>query len=361
MACCISTEEKKRSQEIDRILNGDRKRLREEVKLLLLGTGESGKSTIFKQMKIIQDEGGFTAAELLSFKGDIFTNCISQMKCIIEAAVALQIALRNKEYVEYAQAILKHSGNGWTKELGQMIKALWGDPGIQEVYTKRGSLFQLNDTAHYFFNHIDRINSDDYAPSEDDVLRVRVRSTGIEEAEFLFDKRLYRVVDVGGQRSERRKWIHCFDGVTAVLFCSSLAGYDLPLREDPRQNRLTEAVTLFTEVSNQETFKNRAIIFFLNKTDLLREKLPGSPLEAYQKSYIPPDIDIKQDLERHFVAATEFIKKLFIDKINKHQRELSTVFVHLTCALDTEQVEIVITAVRTWLLQDLFKELGVGV
>jgi len=255
---------------------------------------------------------------------------------------------------------MKHSGNTWNTELGKMIKALWLDAGIQDVYSKRGNLYQLNDTANYFFNNIDRINDEKYIPTEDDVLRVRVRSTGIEEAEFMFDKRLYRVVDVGGQRSERRKWIHCFEGVTAVLFCASLAGYDLPLREDPRQNRLTEAITLFTEVCNQETFHGRAIIFFLNKTDLLKEKLSNSPLQTYQQAYKPPPTDIKGDIEGHFAAAADFIKSLFIDKIDKQCRGLGTVFVHLTCALDTEHVEVVITAVRSWLMNTIFQELGVS-
>ena len=38
--------------------------------------------------------------------------------------------------------------------------------------------------------------------------------------------------DVGGQRSERKKWIHCFEGVTAIIFCVALSAYDLVLAED---------------------------------------------------------------------------------------------------------------------------------
>lgn len=42
----------------------------------------------------------------------------------------------------------------------------------------------------------------------------------------------FKMVDVGGQRSERKKWIHCFEGVTAIIFCVELSGYDLKLYED---------------------------------------------------------------------------------------------------------------------------------
>lgn len=50
------------------------------------------------------------------------------------------------------------------------------------------------------------------------------------------------MLDVGGQRSERRKWIHCFDGVTVVLFCASLSEYDQVLREDMTQVRMLSFV-----------------------------------------------------------------------------------------------------------------------
>jgi len=330
--------------------------LNQQVKILLLGPGESGKSTVFKQMKIIQDEGGFSDEEKASFRDQIYNNCVSQMRTIIEAVINLRTPLSRKESLDYAQQIMKVTRDvTWTKELGNMIKALWADPGIQEVYQKRGKLYQLNDTANYFLDNIDRINEENYLPNESDVLRVRVRSTGIEEAEFVFDKKMFRVIDVGGQRSERRKWIHCFDGVTAVLFCASLADYDLPLREDPRQNRLSEAIMLFTEVSNQETFQTKTLIFFLNKTDLLKEKLASVPLQNWQPEYIPPTSDKQED---HFTAASEFIKGLFIKNIDPSKRQMKTVFVHFTCALDTDDIEVVIKAVRTRLLQDLLENFG---
>lgn len=92
------------------------------------------------------------------------------------------------------------------------------------MYAEAGKLYQLNDTANYFFDSVDRFVRPDYVPTIDDVLRVRVRSTGIEEAMFVFDKMIFKVMDVGGQRSERRKWIHCFEAVTAVLYCAALSG-----------------------------------------------------------------------------------------------------------------------------------------
>jgi len=97
MGVCLSTDDKKKSQQIDKVLNADRRRLREEVKLLLLGPGESGKSTIFKQMKIIQDHGGFTTDELQSYKYIVYGNCVTQMKVIVSMAAKLGTPLDNDE------------------------------------------------------------------------------------------------------------------------------------------------------------------------------------------------------------------------------------------------------------------------
>lgn len=41
--------------------------------------------------------------------------------------------------------------------------------------------------------------------------------------------------DVGGQRSERKKWIHCFESVTSIIFCTALSEYDQVLLEEKNQ------------------------------------------------------------------------------------------------------------------------------
>ena len=62
------------------------------------------------------------------------------------------------------------------------------------------------------------------------------------------------VVDVAGQRSERKKWIHCFDDVKALIFVVSLAGYNQVLFEDASHNRMHEALNLFQQICNNPLF-----------------------------------------------------------------------------------------------------------
>ena len=59
--------------------------------------------------------------------------------------------------------------------------------------------------------------------------------------------------DVGGQRDERRKWIQCFNDVTAIIFVSASSSYNLVLREDPTQNRLRESLELFASIWNNRS------------------------------------------------------------------------------------------------------------
>lgn len=88
----------------------------------------------------------------------------------------------------------------------------------------------------------------------------------------------FRMFDVGGQRSERKKWIHCFEGVTAIIFCVALSGYDLVLAEDEEMNRMIESMKLFDSICNSKWFVATSIILFLNKKDLFEEKIVRSPL-----------------------------------------------------------------------------------
>jgi GTPase SAR1 family protein len=91
--------------------------------------------------------------------------------------------------------------------------------------------------------------------------------------------------DVGGQRSERKKWIHCFENVTAIIFLVAISEYDQVLIEDESVNRMQEALTLFDSICNSRWFEKTSTILFLNKTDLFKRKLPQSPLEDFFPDY----------------------------------------------------------------------------
>lgn len=60
----------------------------------------------------------------------------------------------------------------------------------------------------------------------------------------------FSMFDVGGQRDERRKWIQCFNDVTAIIFVTACSSYNMVLREDPTQNRLRESLDLFKSIWN---------------------------------------------------------------------------------------------------------------
>ena len=89
-----------------------------------------------------------------------------------------------------------------------MISEIWRDRGIQHAYDRRRE-YQLSDSTHYFLTDLDRISQSGYFPSDQDMLRVRVPTTGILEYPFDLESIVFRMVDVGGQKSERRKaWLH---------------------------------------------------------------------------------------------------------------------------------------------------------
>ncbi|KAN0042132.1 hypothetical protein ACTFIV_004691 [Dictyostelium citrinum] len=339
---CILTIEAKKSRDIDYQLRKE-EGSKNETKLLLLGPGESGKSTIFKQMKIIQDDGGFSIDERLEYRYIIYGNCISQMKVLVTAAISQDLKPHNPANEARFEKFSKISpgGNSWTLEIAEDIKQLWSDDSIQNIYRMKDKFYQLNDSAAYFFDNIGRFANENYVPTQDDVLRSRVRTTGIQEAHFKFINIEFRMLDVGGQRSERRKWIHCFDSVTAVIFCVALSEYDQTLREEESQNRMKESLMLFDEIVNSHWFRNTAFIIFFNKVDLFREKIAKIDLGDYFPAYTGG---------LSFDNSTQFIKKMFLDLSTGNQR----IFAHFTCAIDTANIQFVFHAVRETLLKNIF-------
>jgi guanine nucleotide-binding protein subunit alpha len=117
------------------------------------------------------------------------------------------------------------------RDVVDAVRNLWRDNGVKQAVS-RSREFQLNDSAVYYFNSIDRMAAPDYLPTDQDILRSRVKTTGITETTFKVGELTYKLFDVGGQRSERKKWIHCFENVTALVFLVSLSEYDQMLYED---------------------------------------------------------------------------------------------------------------------------------
>jgi len=340
-ACCSNGSDvaSARSQAIDTQLKKEKQKIENEVKLLLLGAGESGKSTIVKQMKICYQDG-YSKDEREAFREIIYSNTIQSMKVLITAAQKLEIEIAKPENKGRSERVLNISSNGdsWSGDIAKDIEALWADEGIQQTF-KRKSEYQLNDSAHYYFEEIRRINSPNYLPNEQDVLRSRVRTTGIVETSFVFGGLQFRMFDVGGQRNERKKWIHCFQGVTAVIFCVSLSEYDQKLYEDESQNRMTESLLLFDEICNTRWFTETSIILFLNKTDLFKEKIAKIDLKVCFADY---------DGGCSYENGTAFITKKFIE-LNKS--EMKQIYPHLTCATNTDNIRFVFNAVKDIILQ----------
>ncbi|XP_007499075.1 guanine nucleotide-binding protein subunit alpha-14 isoform X3 [Monodelphis domestica] len=298
--CCLSAEEKESqriSAEIERQLRRDKKDARRELKLLLLGTGESGKSTFIKQMRIIHGSG-YSDEDRKGFTKLVYQNIFTAMQAMIRAMETLHIQYiseQNKENAQMIREVEVDKVSMLPRKQVEAIKKLWEDPGIQECYDRRRE-YQLSDSAKYYLSDIDRIAMPSFVPTQQDVLRVRVPTTGIIEYPFDLENIIFRMVDVGGQRSERRKWIHCFESVTSIIFLVALSEYDQVLAECDNENRMEESKALFKTIITYPWFLNSSVILFLNKKDLLEEKIMYSHLISYFPEYTGDENEVQEEM-----------------------------------------------------------------
>jgi GTPase SAR1 family protein len=319
--------DRQRSRDVDKAISSSQHSDQQINKLLLLGAGESGKSTLFKQMQKIYGKG-FSEGERKNYTSIIFNNMVLSIKMLVQQA-AHYGGVKNEDAKRVVLEVKEE--HPVDLQLGPYMKIMWQDPGVKAAYEHR-SRFQLNDSTEYFFSRIDEIMQPNYIPTEQDVLRSRVPTTGIVENSFEIDGNSFRMLDVGGQRSERKKWIHCFENVTAVLFVAAISAYDQVLYEDENTGRMVEALELFEEITNSEWFHKTSMILFLNKKDLFAEKIKKVPLKNYFPLYNG----------NSYEEATEFIQEMFEEK-NRQEKDIYT---HITCATDTNNIFTVFSYVK---------------
>jgi GTPase SAR1 family protein len=338
------------AEKLDEQQRDKHKKDRDVKKLLLLGAGESGKSTLFKQMISLYGKG-FSEADRKAFKTLVHNNVIVGIQALCKAAEDKKGMFEGVSPVDPAlepsmKFVLAADPEGeLSGELASHIKALWRDPGIKALVSFRNK-FQMHDSAPYFLDKVDDFMKADYVASENDMLKARVRTAGIVQTKFEIDKSTFHMFDVGGQRNERKKWIHCFENVTAVIFVAAISEYDQVLFEDDSVNRVQESLTLFDEVCNSKWFTDTSIILFLNKRDLLQEKITKSPISSYFPAFSGgSDYD----------AAVEFFRLLFERKKRNPDKEIYT---HVTCATDKGNIKHVFDSVKDTIIRKSLRDGG---
>ncbi|KAK4469748.1 hypothetical protein MN116_007269 [Schistosoma mekongi] len=338
-----------KSRAIEKQIRQDAEKSMKEVKLLLLGAGECGKSTVLKQMKIIHGEG-YREEERKEYKPIIFANTLQSMIKILKAMESLDITADDFDHAEELKHLNSYLATveegDFPEDLSKLLRTLWSSASVQKCFA-RSKEYQLNDSAGYYLGSIDRISSSDYLPTEQDVLRSRVKTTGIVETNFRFKDLDFKVFDVGGQRAERKKWLHCFEGVTAILFIVAMSEYDLKLAEDQTTNRMHESLQLFDSICNSQWFVETSMILFLNKKDLFSEKISKSPLTVCFPEYTGGQT---------YEEASNYIREKFED-VNR-RKTTKTIYTHFTCATDNNNIRVVFDAVIDVIIKSNLKDCG---
>lgn len=341
--------------------------MEQHSKLLLLGPASSGKSTVFKQAISLYGSG-FDEVDRRAYVPLIHHSIVMALRTLLTHAYqfvtpitqAPNSVLSNSSSPSSSSSSSYSSSSSSTtidqlspsltpcrvlidsvsdeqpltqSEVNTAIEMVWRDPLIQRCW-QHHTQFHLPECIPYFMSRFREITAPNYLPTLSDILRVRAPTSGIIERTFSTNDELITIVDVGGQRSERRKWIHCFERVKAVIFVAAISEYDQQLEEDSTQNRLVESFELFDFVVNSKYFSESAIILFLNKSDLFAEKLPLKPFAYIFPKYKGPNEyeEVLSWLQRKFESRNQDFNK--------------KIFVHVTCAINPDNFRVVFEAVR---------------
>ncbi|CAD7082823.1 unnamed protein product [Hermetia illucens] len=371
------TEESLRSRQIDKQIQQIHQQFASAIKILLLGTAESGKTTIIKQMRILHING-FTEQEKRAKIPEIYCNVHESIAELVRQMDLLGLdydSLNNRRSGQFIASIDELRPQDMTEEYRDHVLALWNDSGIRSCYM-RSNEFQLLDCAKYFLDKLEAIARPTYIPSTEDILHSRKVTTGIHQIEFTVKipkdmgggLQEFRMFDVGGQRDQRNKWIQVFEGIEAVLFVISCGDFDQTLREDPTQNRLTEAVRLFSGVWHNRFLASAGIIVFLNKQDIMERKIQAGKsigqyfpeYEEYKRLSKGGNFFDESDRTKHF------IKQKLVDITLEPPRRVSRIadctprecFYHFTVATDTNNIRRVFNDVHNMILTENLASIG---
>ncbi|KAJ3387309.1 Guanine nucleotide-binding protein G(t) subunit alpha-2 [Lobulomyces angularis] len=346
------------SNEIDAQIKKEKAERRKISKLILLGSGDCGKSTVLKQMKILHKDG-FSTEERNKFLLIIYNNIIDAIITLAKAAKELNVDIETKNH-EFLKEVLNFTKEPEesmciSKELSTKISQLWQDPGIKLCW-ERGNEFNIQDNSNYFLDRVNEICSPNFLPDNEYILRSRLQTLKITETTFNILDAEYVVYDVGGQKSQRVFWAPYLSGdLQSIIFVSSVAAFDQTLIEDNSVNRMEDSLKLLETICANELLKTVPIILFLNKMDLLEIKLKSSKSKLDQFFTDFHEIVGKPNASsRDMKTVKLYFKKKFHKKCLKHDT-----YTHFTTSTDTKLMKAVILAVNDIVLRANLTSYGI--
>ncbi|MES1920988.1 hypothetical protein MHBO_002593 [Bonamia ostreae] len=286
MGNCVGKQNRvdKETLLINKQLEKDRLESILEIKILCLGAGESGKSTLLKQLKSIYCRNEDLPQKAKQRYRDILhANVKDTMAGILNICQKMSLDMSEVEE-EMVLMLDADSGELLSPEEASAVSKLWENESVRMAFDNKTSHY-IPDSAPYYFDNVERFSRVDFEPTEEDIIMSRVRTTGMIITDFNIPPLKYKVVDVGGQRSERKKWLRAFDDVQAILFVVNLAGYNTVLFEDETKNRLIESLELFEEIITNNYFSGIPIFIFFNKKDLFEKYLKKESIKCCFPDY----------------------------------------------------------------------------
>lgn len=225
------------------------------------------------------------------------------------------------------------------------IVSMWEDQAVKDMLRRRG--IRLQDMPGFFLNDAARVSSASYEPTDDDIVRARLRTLGVEEHRFTMESGAsgseWYIYDVGGNRSMRPHWIPYFDDVQAIIFLAPLA-FNLMLEEDSKVNRLEDSITLWREICGNTLLEGATLILFFNKMDILQATLAaGIRVQKFVPSYGDQPNDVPH------------VVKYFREKFRGYHKRLSPkprpFYCHETSVIDTRATAVILVGVREGILR----------
>eukprot|EP01126_Amoeba_proteus_P032282 TRINITY_DN3150_c0_g3_i2.p1 TRINITY_DN3150_c0_g3~~TRINITY_DN3150_c0_g3_i2.p1 ORF type:complete len:343 (+),score=59.26 TRINITY_DN3150_c0_g3_i2:60-1088(+) len=340
---CFSHHHTKESRNINKFLRDHRNERRNKV--LILGAGETGKSTFLKQILLCH---GVSEGEILKMRQKTKIAAIScvfqglQILCrILTTESDFKQILEVKETALFVDILLGASTQALEQRELDAMKHLCKCEAVRPVIALKRDVLASN--FEFFMNKLESLLDENYVVTDEDMLRVRIVTTGVCHYDIMIDSVMWEFIDVGGQRTERRKWLHLFDDITSLVFLTSLDFFNKSLEEDPNENRLNEDVNLFKEMIHHPSLPS-FWIFFQNKVDVLREQIQDGSFHKWCPQ-APTDLE----------GAIMWHRKKFLVNI-PHEKNVSF---HVTCALDTKNMKTIIKLVREEILRERLSVVGI--